>query len=92
MKGFLIGLVLIPVVVVSVLSIRPGGLRNQLRQAARRFRLMLVLAGIYLAGSTVLRFAFPHGQLGEYGPAALALVLAGVFVVLAQDRRLPAQS
>lgn len=92
MKGFLIGLVLIPVMVVSILSIRPGGLRRQLKHAGRRFRLVLVLAGIYLLGSTLIRVAFPHSRLGEYGPAALAVVLAGVFVVLGQDRDLPVES
>ena len=92
MKGFLIGLILIPVLVVSVLSIRPGGLRRQLRHAARRFRLALVLAGIYLAGSTIIRVGFAGSRVGEYGPVALAVALAVAFVVLGQDKDLPAES
>ncbi len=74
---------------VIVLSIRPGGLRRQLRLAARRFRLVLVLAGIYVVVSTAIRVLFPEGWVADYGPPAMALVLAGAFLVLAQDPALP---
>lgn len=91
MRGFLVGLVLIPVLVVGVLSIRPGGLRRQLRHAARRLRIALILGGVYLLGSALLRLLF-RGPVGDYGPAGLAVLLALVFVVLAQDPDLPAEA
>ena len=69
----------------TILSIRPGGLRRQLRMAARRLRIFLVLGGLYLAGSIAIRLLFPGGPVADYGPAALALILAVVFVIAAQD-------
>jgi hypothetical protein len=69
----------------TVLSLRPGGLRRQLRFAARRFRIVLALGGIFLIGSSVIRLLFPSGAVADWGPAALALVLGAVFMVLAQD-------
>jgi hypothetical protein len=91
MRGFLFGLILILILVVSVLSIRPGGLRRQLRFAARRFRIALVLGGVYVAGSAVVKIAFPQGPAGEYGLPILAVVLGVVFAVLAQDPATPAE-
>lgn len=88
MRGFLLGLILIPAIVISVLSIRPGGLRNQLRNVARRLRLALLLGGFYLVASAALRFAFPHSSLAEFGIVAIAIVLAAIFIVLGQDRQL----
>lgn len=88
MRGFLIGLFLMFFVVVSVLSIRPGGLRHQLRSAVRRFKLALVLSGIYLAGSTVLRLAFPSSGVAEIVMVVLGAGLCITFLVLAQDRPL----
>lgn len=70
---------------VSVLSFRPGGLRKQLRFAARRFRIMLVLGGIYVAVSTIIRVAAPQGVVADYGPPALAVVLAALFLVFGRD-------
>jgi hypothetical protein len=84
-RGFLIGLVLILGLIASVLSIRPGGLRRQLRFAARRFRLGLLLGGVYLLGSALVRFAFTQGPISDFGLPVLALVLVAVFVVLGQD-------
>jgi hypothetical protein len=84
-RGFLLGLVLIVGLVASVLSIRPGGLRRQLRFAVRRFRLGLLLGGVYLVGSAVLRLAFSQGPVSDFGPAVLALVLVAVFMVVGQD-------
>lgn len=75
-------------VVVSVLSLRPGGLRNQLRNVARRFKLAMILAGVYLASSTVLRIAFPNSGLAEIGMVALAGGLCITFLVLSPDRPL----
>ncbi len=70
---------------VTVLSLRPGGIRRQLRFAARRFRIVLALGGIFLLGSSIIRIFFRDGAVADWGPPALALVLGGVFVVLAQD-------
>ena len=74
---------------VIVLSIRPGGFRRQMRLAARRFRLVLILGGVYLVLSTAIRVFFPDGLVADYGPPAIALILAGAFLVLAQDPALP---
>ena len=74
----------------SVLSTRRGGLRRQLRFAARRFRLALALAGIYLVCSAVIRIFFPEGPVADFGPPVAALVLLVVFVVLGQEPAIPA--
>lgn len=76
---------------VIVLSIRPGGLRRQLRLAARRLRLVLLLGGVYLVFSTAIRVFFPDGWVSDYGPPGVALVLAGAFLVLAQDPAMPTE-
>jgi hypothetical protein len=85
MRGFVIGLVLILGLTASVLSIRPGGLRRQLRFAARRFRLGLLLGGVYVLGSAIVRLAFTQGPISDFGLPVLALVLVAVFMVLGQD-------
>ena len=85
MRGFVLGLVLVLGLVVTVLSLRPGGLSRQLRMAARRLRIFLVLGGLYLAASLVIRLLFPDGPVADYGPPAVALVLVVVFVIIAQD-------
>ena len=87
MKGFFLGIVLIVVVVVSVLSIRPGGLRSQLRNVARRLRLALILSGIYLAISTDLRVAFPDSTAAEAAMVAIGAGLGITFLILGQDRQ-----
>jgi uncharacterized membrane protein len=87
-RGFLIGLFVLLFGVFSALSLRPGGLRNQLRNVARRFRLALALAGVYLLCSTVLRLAFPNSGAAEIGMVALAVALCVTFLVLGQDRQL----
>ncbi len=89
MRGIVFGLVLMVALSVIVLSIRPGGLRRQLRLAARRLRLVLVLGGLYLILSTVIRVFFPDGWVADYAPPVMALVLAGAFLVLAQDPAMP---
>lgn len=91
MRGFLFGLVLIFGLAASVLSIRPGGLRRQLRFAARRFRIGLLLGGVYLVGSAVVRLAFSRGPISDFGPPVLALVLVVVFMVFAQDPAAPVE-
>lgn len=87
MKGFLVGVVLIVFVVISVLSIRPGGLRSQLRNVARRLRLALILSGIYLVASAVIRLAFPDTTASEVALVAIAAALAVTFLILGQDRQ-----
>ena len=87
MKGFLIGLVLIVVMTISVLSIRPGGLRNQLRNAGRRLRLALILSGVYLITSTAIRLAFPDTTGSEVAMVAIGVALAITFLILGQDRQ-----
>lgn len=92
MRGFLFGLVLIVGLSVSILAARPGGLRRQLRLAARRFRIMLVLGGVYVIGSAVIRLALSSGPAVDYGPPALAVVLAIAFIFLARDPPAPETS
>lgn len=85
MRALILGLFLLPAVVIAVLSIRPGGLRQQLRYLRRRFKLAMVLAGIYLAASTLTRLFAQNIPQAEWGIVGLAIVLGAVFVVLAQD-------
>jgi hypothetical protein len=92
MRAIVEGLVLMVALSVIVLSIKPGGLRRQLRLAARRLRLVLLLGGVYLVLSTAIRVFFPAGWVSDYGPLAIALVLAGTLLVLAQDPALPPET
>ena len=85
MRAFIIGLLIVVPLSLSILSLRPGGIRRQLRFAARRFRIVLVLGGVYLAGSLIIRLAFPTGPVSEYGPPALAILLAVVFLLVGRD-------
>ena len=85
MRGFLFGLVVLVGLGVTVLSFRPGGIRKQLRFVARRFRIMLVLGGIFVAGSTIIRVAAPEGVIADYGPPAIAIILAVVFMIVGRD-------
>jgi hypothetical protein len=84
-RGFLVGLVLLTALAASVLALRPGGLRRQLRLVARRFRIVLALGGAYVFGSLVIRLLFTSGPVNEWGPVALALILAIVFVFVGGD-------
>jgi hypothetical protein len=85
LRSFLFGLILLVFLSVTVLSFRPGGLRRQLRFAARRFRIVLVLGGIYVFANAIVRVVFQHGPIVDWGPPALAVVLALAFVFLGQD-------
>jgi hypothetical protein len=89
MRAIVEGLVLMVALSAIVLSIRPGGLRRQLRLAARRLRLVLVFGAVYLLLSAAIRVFFPDGWVSDYGPPVIALVLAGVLLVLAQDPAMP---
>src|SRR5947209_13284469 len=85
MRGFLLGLVLLVAVSLSVLSLRPGGLRRQLRFAARRLRIILVLGGVYVFANAIVRIVFVQGPIVDWGPPALAVVLGLVFLFIGQD-------
>lgn len=87
MRGFAVGLVLIVVLSVAVLSIRPGGLRRQLRLAGRRFRIALVLGGAYVLVSGAMRYLFTTGFAADYGPPLVAIVLGATFLFWARDPR-----
>ncbi len=92
MRGFLLLAIALPLLAIGVLSIRPGGLRQQLRNVRRRFKIAMILAGVYLAAYTAARVAF--GDNNQPAEIALIALLAGeglVFVILAQDPR-PARS
>ena len=89
MRAFLFGLILLVGLTLTVLSIRPGGIGQQLRLAARRFRIVLVLAAIYIVADAIIRVAFPEGWIADYGPVAVAIVLAVAFLLLAQDPASP---
>ena len=85
MRGFLVGFGLFVVLSLTILSTRRGGLRRQLRFAARRFRLALALAGVYLVGSAVIRIFFAEGPVADFGPPIAAVGLLVVFVVFGQE-------
>ena len=91
-RGFLIGLALLAGVAVPVLALRPGGLSHQLRLAARRFRIVLILGGIYVLTSAFIRLAFTNSLVTDYAPPALAIVLAGIFLFIGGDPTQPAVS
>ncbi len=71
----------------SVLTLRPGGLRQQLRYAARRLRLALVLGGVYVLASAVMRIAFEDTSVTDWGLPALAVALLILFLVFGQNPR-----
>ena len=89
MRGFLVGFVLLVFLSVTVLSLRPGGLRRQLRFAARRLRLLLVLGGVFVIATTAIRIVFPEGWEGDWLPPGIALVLVVIFMFLGQDPATP---
>lgn len=88
MRGIFIGLVVLVAAIIGVLSIRPGGLRNQLRNVGRRLRIAIILVGIYMVASAALRIFVTNTTTSELATAGVALVLALVFIVLAQERPL----
>lgn len=85
----MLGLIVLTGMSLTILSIRPGGLRHQLRLAARRFRIVLVLGGIWTLGSLVIRLAFPTGPVSDYGSPALAFLLGVVFIFVGQNPDTP---
>lgn len=85
MRGFLIGLVLLVFLSITILSLRPGGIRRQLRHAAKRLRLAIVLGGIYVVATTLVRIFFPDGAVADWGLPALAVMLVITFAFLGQN-------
>jgi len=85
--GIVLGLLALPVLAIAVLSIRPGGLRQQLRNVRRRFKIAMILAGVYLAAYTAARIAFSGDPRVDDALLALLAVEALVFVIMAQDPR-----
>jgi len=88
-RGIFIGAILAFGLTLSILMLRPGGIRRQLRLIGRRFRIVLVLLGLYVMGSLVIRLVFPSGPVSDWGPPVLATVMAVVFVFVGQDPREP---
>jgi hypothetical protein len=84
-RGFVLGLFVFVGVAITVLSFRPGGLRLQLRYAARRLRIVLVLGGVYVLGSSIAKVLMPDSPIAEYAPAGLAIVLLVVFLFVGRD-------
>lgn len=85
MRSAILGLVLATFFSLTVLSLRPGGLRRQLKFLGRRFRILLVLGGIYIGISTAIRIFFSEGFVADWGPPLAAGVLLVVFLVVARD-------
>lgn len=85
MRAVFFGAILALALSLSILSLRPGGIRRQLRLVARRFRIVIVLLGLYAFGSLIIRLVFPSGPVADWGPPAMATALAVVFVVVGQD-------
>ncbi len=76
----------------TVLTLRPGGLRRQLHHAVRRFRLAIVLGGVYVLGSAIARIAFSDTFVTDWGLPALALALVVLFLVFGQNPSEPVRS
>src|SRR5207248_9145177 len=84
-RGFIFGFILFAGLSLTILSARPGGLRRQLRLAARRLRIVLVLGGVWMLGSLIIRVAFPDGPVSDYGSSVIAVVLGVVFPLVCRD-------
>jgi hypothetical protein len=88
-RGIFFGAILALGLTLTILSLRPGGIRRQLRLVARRFRIVLVLLGLYAFGSLIIRLVFPSGPVADWGPPVMATVMAIVLVIVGQDPREP---
>jgi len=86
-RAVFFGVILALALSLSILSLRPGGIRRQLRLVARRLRIVIVLLGLYAFGSLIIRLVFPAGPVADWGPPVMATVLLVVFVVVGQDPR-----
>lgn len=87
MRNVLLALVVVPLLVLSVLSLRPGGLRRQLRNIVRRLKLALVLLGVYMVATGFVRLAFPGSWISDAAIGVMAVGLVVTFLILGQDRQ-----
>jgi hypothetical protein len=53
--------------------------------ASRRLRIVLVLGGIWMLASLVIRVVFPSGPVADFGSPTIAILLAAVFMFLGRD-------
>ena len=63
-----------------------------MRYAARRFRLAIVLGGVYVLCSAVARIAFSDTFVTDWGLPFLALALVVLFLVFGQNPTEPIRS
>ena len=63
-----------------------------MRYAARRFRLAIVLGGVYVLCSAVARIAFSDTFVTDWGLPALALALVVLFLFFGQNPNEPIRS
>lgn len=95
MRGFLIAIILGCLLITGVFSLRPGGLRVQLRLMKRRFRVAFTLAGIFIVLSSMIRlYVYIARQpilFSDIGVIMVGLATAIAFLVWAQDPPLETQ-
>ena len=92
MRSLVLGLIVFVGLSLTILSIRPGGLRRQLHLAGRRLRIVLVLGGVWMFGSLIIHIAFASGPVSDYGPSVLAILLGVVFMFVGRDPVTPSVS
>ncbi len=63
-----------------------------MRYAARRFRLAIVLGGVYVLCSAIARIAFSDTFVTDWGLPALALALVVLFLIFGQNPAEPIRS
>ncbi len=63
-----------------------------MRYAARRFRLAIVLGGVYVLCSAIARIAFSDTFVTDWGLPALALALVVLFLIFGQNSTEPVRS
>jgi len=63
-----------------------------MRYAARRFRLAIVLGGVYVLCSAIARIAFSDTFVTDWGLPAMALALVVLFLIFGQNPTEPVRS
>ncbi len=63
-----------------------------MRYAARRFRLAIVLGGVYVLCSAIARIVFSDTFVTDWGLPALALALVVLFLIFGQNPAEPVRS